>query len=153
MLSPRLLNIAAWPTVIAGGAALLWGTTELVWAAINQWSRMFQAGREFVAWLGYRKSFNRWFKKFKARLDTDQRSLEGYLHVTFDQGIIDHHLRASIDSEGTVRFYIHPQNASGETLDFEVDGDDLIALKYKCKCGTGFLVSSRDKIPPHDCVA
>lgn len=38
---------------------------------------------------------------------------------------IDHSLRCEI-FDGGVRFYIHPANSSGDTLNFEVHGNTLI---------------------------
>lgn len=38
--------------------------------------------------------------------------------------VIDHALRCEF-AEGVVRFYIHPANVSGDTVDFEVRGNVL----------------------------
>lgn len=54
--------------------------------------------------------------------------MEYNLHQYFQQNwemqpypLIDHHLRIDRRPDGSFHFYIHPQNASGETADFIVD--------------------------------
>lgn len=48
------------------------------------------------------------------------KTLEQYLKENAENGIIDH----SIRSDGKT-FYIHPDGKDGDTLDFEVDGNNL----------------------------
>jgi len=55
-----------------------------------------------------------------------------YLRRNIKNGVIDFAIRAQEDPVGTVKFYIHPANESGDTLDFllweEPDsGFDLLA--------------------------
>ena len=52
-------------------------------------------------------------------------TFEQYLKVNCTDGNIDHSLRAQIGSDGHPRFYIHPSNVSGETLDFVVTDNQL----------------------------
>ena len=49
------------------------------------------------------------------------KTLEQYLKENADKGIIDHSIR-SYDGK---TFYIHPDSRDGDTLDFEVDGNNL----------------------------
>lgn len=49
------------------------------------------------------------------------KTLHEYLTENHDRNVIDHALRASVSADGTVTFYIHPANVSGDTLDFELD--------------------------------
>lgn len=39
---------------------------------------------------------------------------------------IDHALRCEIPTHGPVRFYIHPANVNGDTLNFEVQGNCVV---------------------------
>ena len=52
-------------------------------------------------------------------------TLEQYFRSANANGVIDHSLRAQVDGEGKVTFYIHPAQISGETLDFKVEGNLL----------------------------
>lgn len=52
-------------------------------------------------------------------------SLEHYLRWNIERGVIDHQLRASVDNEGRVNFYIHPDGVDGDTLDFQCDFNSL----------------------------
>lgn len=56
-------------------------------------------------------------------------TLEQYLQKFAAQNIIDHALRVSVDEDGCVSFYIHPLNANGDTLDFEVEGNQLTPIE------------------------
>lgn len=51
-------------------------------------------------------------------------TFEDYLRKNYDNIIIDHALRAEIVDD-QVRFYIHPAQVSGDTLDFVVKGNTL----------------------------
>lgn len=53
------------------------------------------------------------------------KTLEQYLIDAAAAGQIDHTLRATTDLSGNVIFYIHPQNASGETADYLVVGNGV----------------------------
>lgn len=55
------------------------------------------------------------------------KKLEKYFRECNYNRTIDHSLRATV-IEDKVKFYIHPVNANGDTLDFEVIGDALIPL-------------------------
>ena len=46
--------------------------------------------------------------------------LSDYLAEHVNAGVIDFQLRASIDSVGSVEFYIHPAHVSGRTEDFHL---------------------------------
>lgn len=52
-------------------------------------------------------------------------NLEEYLKTNCAAGVIDHSIRAEIGKDGNPRFYIHPANVSGETLDFVVTKNQL----------------------------
>jgi hypothetical protein len=54
-----------------------------------------------------------------------KKNLETYLRKNCEQNIIDHALRAEVAADGTVSFYVHPQGADGETLDYSVAGNTL----------------------------
>ncbi|EIJ79144.1 hypothetical protein PB1_16344 [Bacillus methanolicus PB1] len=56
------------------------------------------------------------------------KNLEQYLKENLEKGVIDHAIRVTKDSLGTVTFYIHPVNADGDTLDFIVQGNKLKQL-------------------------
>lgn len=58
------------------------------------------------------------------------KNLEKYFRECDKNRIIDHALRAAVTQEG-VKFYIHPINASGDTLDFKVQGNVLTQLNVK----------------------
>lgn len=57
--------------------------------------------------------------------DKTMQTLDSYLKENFDNGVIDHAIRAHVDEQGWVTFYIHPLNVSGETLDFSVTANNL----------------------------
>lgn len=52
-------------------------------------------------------------------------TLEEYLRSAQHRGVIDFSIRARLDENGIVVFYIHPANTSGDTLDFAVTGNSL----------------------------
>ena len=52
--------------------------------------------------------------------------LEKYLKECSEKGIIDFTLRVSTDTSDGMAIYIHPSNVSGKTIDFKVNGNDLI---------------------------
>lgn len=54
------------------------------------------------------------------------KTIEQYLSDAFDEQLIDHSLRAHRDPLGNVTFYVHPSNASGDTLTFSVRGNRLV---------------------------
>lgn len=60
-----------------------------------------------------------------------KKNLEQYLKEQLKNGIIDHDIRASLNDDGNVTFYIHPRNANGDTLDFIVGGNELIQINNK----------------------
>ncbi|MEP3114912.1 hypothetical protein [Nisaea sp.] len=53
------------------------------------------------------------------------KTLETYLTDAERAGVIDHRLRMQRGPDGKIRFYIHPVDVDGETLDFEVQGNSL----------------------------
>lgn len=55
-------------------------------------------------------------------------SLQQYFIDSQKKGILDHVVRATDNGEN-VLFYIRPQNANGETLDFSVKGNELTQLR------------------------
>jgi hypothetical protein len=63
-------------------------------------------------------------------MDTPNNLLdfETYLNEAKAQGIIDFHLRYEINSEGTPKFYIHPQNTGGKTADYAVNENTLMPM-------------------------
>lgn len=52
-------------------------------------------------------------------------TLEQYLKSNCERQVIDHAIRAEIGKDGNPRFYIHPANVSGDTLDFVVTKNQL----------------------------
>jgi hypothetical protein len=56
------------------------------------------------------------------------KTFDQYLRENMDQGHIDLSLRVVSGPNGEVDFYIHPANASGETLDMTVSGNDLARI-------------------------
>lgn len=57
-------------------------------------------------------------------------SLEAYLRDSCSRNVIDHSIRARVDSDGSLTFYIHPSGVDGDTLDFVVCGNTLIQEQY-----------------------
>lgn len=58
------------------------------------------------------------------------KTLEAYLRDAFDgkstkRQAIDHSIRANVEADGSVTFYIHPSGVAGETLNFVVSGNLL----------------------------
>ena len=51
---------------------------------------------------------------------TGSASLDDYLSECFKRGVIDHAIRANVDEQGRISFYIHPLGVDGNTLDFWV---------------------------------
>ena len=52
-------------------------------------------------------------------------TLEEYIRMYQDLGVIDHALRYNTDIDGKPSFYIHPANTDGVTIDYIVDGNYL----------------------------
>lgn len=56
-------------------------------------------------------------------------TFEEYLRKNFNRedphAVIDHALRANVESSRKLSFYIHPQGVDGDTVDFVVDGNTL----------------------------
>lgn len=55
----------------------------------------------------------------------DVPTLEAYLAANLERGVIDHALRASLDINGKIRFYLHPINVDGATPQFLIEGNVL----------------------------
>lgn len=64
------------------------------------------------------------------------KNLEQYLRDNFNNGVIDHIIRAQVDSDGWVSFYIHPHGANGDTLDFDVMDNQLFSSQIEQPDGT-----------------
>lgn len=58
-----------------------------------------------------------------------ERTFEQYLRDAHAAGAIDHAVRARVDPNGAVSFYIHPAGRDGETLDFVVGGNGLSCIQ------------------------
>lgn len=52
-------------------------------------------------------------------------TLEAYLADCLARGLIDHALRASLDANGQVKFYLHPMGADGATPMFVIEGNQM----------------------------
>jgi hypothetical protein len=57
------------------------------------------------------------------------KNLEEYFRSDLSRNVIDHSVRAQLDSDGNVKFYIHPMNVDGETPEFAVRGSSLLPMK------------------------
>lgn len=58
------------------------------------------------------------------------KTLEQYLRENWDKGyIIDHVIRANVNEDGSVMFYIHAQGKDSDTLDFFVKDNQLTPVK------------------------
>lgn len=55
-------------------------------------------------------------------------NLEEYFIASALKGVVDHAVRANVNSEGKVSFYIHPASTSGYTCDYEVSENSLKTL-------------------------
>ena len=53
------------------------------------------------------------------------KTLERYFHENLDRDVIDFAVRARHYGNGQIGFYIHPNGRDGETLDFNVVGNEL----------------------------
>jgi hypothetical protein len=58
-------------------------------------------------------------------------TLERYLKEAHRCGVIDHSIRAQLNADGTVSFYIHPARVSGDTCDYLVHGNSLSAGPWR----------------------
>ena len=59
------------------------------------------------------------------------KTLEQYLRENSNKGVIDHAIRAQINDNGWVSFYIHPHGVDGDTLDFDVNENQLFAAQIE----------------------
>jgi hypothetical protein len=59
------------------------------------------------------------------------KKLEQYFRESDNNGAIDHALRANGYPDDGVKFYIHPLDINGDTLDYLVVGDTLIPREGK----------------------
>lgn len=66
-----------------------------------------------------------------------QPTLEEYLRNEYREGKIDFQLRISLSLDGRVTFYIHPENQSGETYDFEVT-ENILSHNPDCNLSDDF---------------
>lgn len=60
---------------------------------------------------------------------TGKENLEGFLRKHLEAGIIDFHIRAEVNERLGLKFYIHPTNTGGDTMDFVVDKNQLGVYK------------------------
>ena len=58
-----------------------------------------------------------------------QKTLHQYLKENLEKNVIDHSIRAKLEADGAVTFYIHPNGHDGDTLDFEVSRNPENYLK------------------------
>ena len=56
------------------------------------------------------------------------KTLEECLLENFKNLVIDHAIRANVNAEGEITFYIHPDGVGGDTLGFKVKGNTLQKL-------------------------
>lgn len=56
------------------------------------------------------------------------KTLEQYLRDDIERHVIDHALRARVNENDEVVFYIHPFGVNGDTLDFKITGNDIVPL-------------------------
>lgn len=54
---------------------------------------------------------------------------EAYLKENLRKNVIDHSIRANINSNGEITFYVHADGHDSDTLDFQVNGNELIPIK------------------------
>jgi hypothetical protein len=55
-------------------------------------------------------------------------TLEQYLRAEFERsGTLDHRLRATVRADGSVTFFIHPDQQNGDIRDYVVRGNRLDA--------------------------
>ena len=64
------------------------------------------------------------------------KTLEQYLRENSNKCVIDHIIRAQVNDNGWVSFYIHPHGVDGETLDFDVNENQLFAAQIQQPDGT-----------------
>lgn len=64
------------------------------------------------------------------------KTLEQYLRENSNKGVIDHIIRAQVNDNGWVSFYIRPHGADGDTLDFDVNENQLFAAQIEQPDGT-----------------
>lgn len=56
-------------------------------------------------------------------------TLESYFRQSLSRGIIDHSIRASINHDNKVEFYIHPNGRDGDTPTYIITDNTLINRK------------------------
>ena len=56
---------------------------------------------------------------WKVKVET----LESYLRCNIKEGVINHAIRVTSGESDDVTFYIHPQDANGDTIDYKVIGN------------------------------
>ena len=65
-------------------------------------------------------------------------TLEEYLKAEYDRsGAVDHSIRVTFDAEGRARFYVHPRDRDGDTLDFKLKKNALTTVVYRKPVGAG----------------
>lgn len=57
----------------------------------------------------------------------NKKTLQDYFNENYERQAIDHEIRAR-NIDGKTTFYIHPKGVSGDTLDFQVEGNELKPL-------------------------
>jgi hypothetical protein len=74
------------------------------------------------------------------------KTLKQYFLENSKNGVIEHTVRSSVDSEGNVTFYIHPASVGGDTLDFLVCTNTLIPMQQDYSDGTKHIKTIKDTI-------
>ena len=59
------------------------------------------------------------------------KTLQEYLSENYKLGIVDYHIRVFAPPGEVPTFYIHPRDDKGETLDFAVSENQLVAKQEK----------------------
>lgn len=78
------------------------------------------------------------------------KSLQDYFREFYNNGIVDHTIRASVDFDNNVSFYIHPATVSGDILDFVIYYDKTIPAQVPQKNGTILVKKAKDIIEEQD---
>lgn len=71
--------------------------------------------------------------------------LEQYLRENHEKGVIDHVIRAQVNNDGWVSFYIHPHGIDGETLDFDVNDNQLFGAQIAQPDGTYLIAHGYER--------
>lgn len=72
------------------------------------------------------------------------KTIEEYLRDNYAKGVTDHVIRAQV-SDRWVSFYIHPQGVNGDTLDFDVNENQLFPAQVEQPDGTRLIVHGYER--------